>query len=201
MSLLEDRSFEQRLLTSFSFHYPDILIRPSLTSLLSSTTLEVVTHADCIDGHILPWDSSSSSSSSSNETTTTTTIKPILCAGVSGGLISVHRVSQPLYELLYALQERLVHFAQSLYILLGSPRDFQWYHNIGQREKHALDGDLLSLYLRLESDEQHQVVELVDDQLFSSILDPAKVFLDQNTTSTQIASLLEKLLRALERCC
>lgn len=182
------------MLTSFSFHYPDILIRPSLTSLLSSTTLDVVTHADCIDGHILPWNSSSSS----NETTT---IKPILCAGVSGGLISVHRVSQPLYELLYALQERLVHFAQSLYILLGSPRDFQWYHNIGQREKHVLDGDLLSLYLRLESDEQRQVVELVDDQLFPSILDPAKVFLDHNTTSTQIASLLEKLLRALERCC
>lgn len=186
------------MLTSFSFHYPDILIRPCLTSLLSSTTLDVVTHADCIHGHILPWNAS-------NETT----IKPILCAGVSGGLISVHRLSQPLYELLYALQERLIHFAQSLNILLGSPRDFQWYHNIGQREKHVLDGDLLSLFLRLESDEQRQVVELVDDQLFPSILDPVKAFLDQtpalhsveNATSTQIASLLERLLRALERCC
>ncbi|KAI7887210.1 hypothetical protein K492DRAFT_155334, partial [Lichtheimia hyalospora FSU 10163] len=174
------------------------LIRPSLTSLLSSATLDVVTHADCIDGHLLTWDESIEA-----------TIKPILCAGVSGGLISVHRLSQPLYELLYALQERLIHFAQSLCILLGSPRDFQWYHNIGQREKHVLDGDLLSLYLRLESNEQRQVVELVDDQLFPSILDPAKVFLyhnsslhsGENVTSIQIALLLERLLRALGRCC
>ncbi|KAI8140543.1 hypothetical protein BJV82DRAFT_488668, partial [Fennellomyces sp. T-0311] len=84
---------------------------------------------------------------------------PILGSTVSGGLVTVHRISEALFELFAALQERLIHYRSAVLIILGSAKNFQWFRKLDQGEHNVIYGDLLVLYLRLTHEQQQEVIQ------------------------------------------
>ncbi|KAI9314776.1 hypothetical protein BX666DRAFT_411806 [Dichotomocladium elegans] len=208
-----DKSFEERLITLFSFQYSDIILRPVLASLLPSAILDVVLQAQPIAGHILPWARNIASDAA----------KPIMGVTVSGCVVRVHKISQPLYHLLIALQERILIYSSALFIPLGSARDFRWFSNLSQKEKHVVHGDLLVLFLRLLPEQQREIVEMNEPEQ-PSIVKATRTFLETSARDTfaldhrelaeekddktilweyasKIAAMLVQVLGALERCC
>lgn len=151
-----DASFENRLKCLFSFHYPDIIVKPSLALLRSQNDLD--SEADLLARHLLPW---SQEMQSETETVidTMVPIKPIVGCTVSGGIIHVYRISLALYNLLHTLQEILIEFEPTA-PLLGSMRDFKkWYCGLSGGEKDTVHGDLVESYLRLSAEDQLAVIE------------------------------------------
>ncbi|KAG2201924.1 hypothetical protein INT46_000514, partial [Mucor plumbeus] len=131
-----DRSFERRLQCLFNFHYADIIVKPKLASLRSQTKLP---------SYILPW------------TDTDKTVKPIVGCTVSGGMIHVFRISEPLYRLLHTLSQELIEF-DATRPLLGSTDNFKWFCKLSGAEQATIHGDLVELFLRLSEEEQLGVI-------------------------------------------
>ncbi|KAI9259706.1 hypothetical protein EDC94DRAFT_150637 [Helicostylum pulchrum] len=148
-----DTSFESRLKCLFSFHYPDIIVKPSLALLRSQNDLD--SEADLLARHLLPW---SQEMQSETVIDNTVPIKPIVGCTVSGGIIHVYRISPALYNLLHTLQEILIEFEPTA-PLLGSMRDFKkWYCGLSGGEKDTVHGDLVESYLRLSAEDQLAVI-------------------------------------------
>ena len=165
-----DKSFESRLECLFCFHYPDIIIKPSLALLRSQHDLdsdfEVLAH------HLIPW--SDPVNDNQSRTHISTMVKPIVGCTVSGGIVHVYRISASLYNLLYILQNRLIDYAPTQ-PLLGSTKDFRkWYCHLSGKENNAIHGDLVEAYLRLSEQEQLIVIQNEEGQVIPELLNAIK---------------------------
>lgn len=142
-----DRSFERRLQCLFNFHYADIIVKPKLATLRSQSK---------VPSYILPW------------TATNDTVKPIVGCTVSGGMIHVFRISEPLYRLLYILSQEMIEF-DATRPLLGSTDNFKWFCKLSGAEQATIHGDLVELFLRLSEEEQLDVISNDQGQVKASI--------------------------------
>ncbi|KAI9498541.1 hypothetical protein BDB00DRAFT_389575 [Zychaea mexicana] len=147
--------------------------------------------------------------SNNNNTTSTaaavSAIEPILGSTVAGGLVTVHRISPALFDIFSALQDRLVHYASSMFIILGSSKNFYWFRGLSaqkQQQHTVIHGDLLTLYLRLAPEQQQEVIQLnlsKDDSQKQQVLflNLIRAFLDATPTSSDEhgASLRQNLWR------
>ncbi|KAI7861017.1 hypothetical protein BDC45DRAFT_11410 [Circinella umbellata] len=192
MTQVNDQSFEQRLISVFSFHYPDIIIRPTLGSLLPRQFLKVSNHGQNISSHVLPWVENQIEQEPNHGV-----VEPIMGSTVSGGLVTIHRISSVLFDLLLSLQERLVHYESSMLILLGSARNFYrvlggptgGYHQKQKRyQRNIIHGDLLTLYLRLTPEQQQEVIRLDISSINSIDVDNK-----QSTTTTTVGFFLKAI--------
>ncbi|KAG2221761.1 hypothetical protein INT45_003401 [Circinella minor] len=193
----DDQSFEQRLISVFSFHYPDIIIRPTLGSLLPRQFLKASNHGQNISSHVLPWVENQLEQESNHGV-----IEPIMGSTVSGGLVTIHRISSVLFDLLLSLQERLVRYESSMFILLGSAKNFDWflrgpmggYHQKQkQYQRNIIHGDLLTLYLRLTPEQQQEVIQLDISNINSIGVDNKQ---STTTTTTTTFRFFLKAIRA-----
>jgi hypothetical protein len=128
----------RRLDCMFAFHYPDIITKPRLALLRSRYDLLAEQDVDHPS-----WDD---------------TMKPIVGCTVSGGVVSIYRIDEPLYRLLSVLQERLLDYEYTK-PLLGSPQNFKWYCGLSGAEKATIHGDVVESFLRLSIHEQQDVVQ------------------------------------------
>ncbi|KAL9547920.1 hypothetical protein MBANPS3_005939 [Mucor bainieri] len=170
-----DRSFERRLKCLFNFHYADIIVKPKLA------TLRTQTH---IPSYVLPWDQGA------------TVVRPIVGCTVSGGMIHVFRISEPLYQLLHALSNELVEFEPTK-PLLGSTENFGWFCKLSGAEQATIHGDLVELYLRLSPEEQWAVVTDEQGQIKASIQSALNEFM-ADADSDDAINLLEDILQSFE---
>lgn len=168
-----DKSFESRLQCLFSFHYPDIIVKPSLALLRSQYDLD--SDIDILTQHLLPW-SDQVGSDHRTKNTTSTIVKPIVGCTVSGGIIHVYRISPALFALFSTLQNILIEFEPTK-PLLGTPRDFkEWYCELSGGEKDAIHGDLVESYLRLSEEEQLAAIQNEEGFVHTELLCALKAF-------------------------
>jgi hypothetical protein len=149
----DDHSFERRLHCLFSFHYPDIIVKPSLALLRPKTDLH--NSVKQLIHHLIPW------SEEINQPTSAATgvAIPIVGCTVSGGMIHVYRICARLYALLLVLEDLLLDFEPTK-PLLGSSKNFrEWYCQLSGGEKATIHGDLVESFLRLSLEEQMAVVQ------------------------------------------
>lgn len=176
-----DKSFESRLQCLFSFHYPDIIIKPSLALLRSQHDLD--SEADLLAKHLVPW-SQEIEAEKAIDTIASVPVKPIVGCTVSGGIIHVYRITSALYTLLYTLQNILIEFGPTS-PLLGSVRDFKkWYCGLSGGEKATIHGDLIESYLRLSPEDQLSVIQNEAGEIKSELLEAIQLlFEDVNNDS------------------
>jgi hypothetical protein len=177
-----DKSFESRLQCLFSFHYPDIIVKPSLALLRSQHDLDY--DVNILTQNILPWSQEVGTDHQIN-TTTSTTVKPIVGCTVSGGIIHVYRISPALYTLLITLQEILIEF-QPTSPLLGSAHNFKhWYCQLSGGEKATVHGDLVESYLRLSEEEQLAAIQNEEGMIKPEFLEAIKLFSPNHLMETE----------------
>ncbi|GAN02173.1 hypothetical protein MAM1_0018d01614 [Mucor ambiguus] len=171
-----DRSFERRLKCLFNFHYADIIVKPKLA------TLRTQTH---VPSYILPWNQDA------------TAVKPIVGCTVSGGMIHVFRISEPLYQLLHTLSNELIEFEPTK-PLLGSTDNFRWFCKLSGAEQATIHGDLVELYLRLSPEEQLAVITNEQGQIKMSIQSALNELLTADDSDEDPIDLLENILQSFE---
>lgn len=195
---------EQRLQTAFSFHHPEIIIKPSLGALRPQHLLQFVSPE--LGNHMLPWTTNIRNEGSS------VPAEPIVGCTVAGGVLAVHRISASLYNVLLALQERLLHYGPTS-PLLGSAKVFlSWYRQLSGQEKNTIHGDLIALYLRLSPEQQHQVIGLLHLECHTNITEAVMAFLNDINASGEgktpdvtdldvptIAKIVCRLIHQLEK--
>lgn len=168
-----DKSFEDRMKCLFSFHYPDIIVKPSLAHLRSQHDSDY--DVDLLTQHLLPWSQEVGTDHQTNTTSSATSSVNIVACTVSGGIIHVYRISPALYSLLNALQDILIDFGPTS-PLLGSPENFKdWFCQLSGREKAVIHGDLVELYLRLSEEEQLVVIQNEDGAIKPELLEAIKL--------------------------
>lgn len=200
-----DESFERRLQCLFSFHYPDIIVKPSLALLRSQHDLD--SDKNALTRHILPW-SQEVGTKTLGDSSVSVTVKPIVGCTVSGGIVHVYRISPALYTLLYTLQNSLIDF-ESTSPLLGSAQDFKkWYCRLSGEEKSTVNGDLVESYLRLSHEEQLIVIQNEEGVTKPELLEVINLFLsdvkkdmmdDIDTDSKHHVCLINEILSVFEK--
>lgn len=171
-----DRSFERRLKCLFNFHYADIIVKPKLATLRTQTY---------VPSYLLPWNQDEAA------------VKPIVGCTVSGGMIHVFRISEPLYQLLHALSNELIEFEPTK-PLLGSTENFKWFCKLSGAEQATIHGDLVELYLRLSPDEQLAVITNEQGQIKMSIQTAMNEFATADNSDQDPIDLLEEILQSFE---
>ncbi|KAL7315026.1 hypothetical protein PS15m_006533 [Mucor circinelloides] len=171
----DDRSFERRLKCLFNFHYADIIVKPKLASLRSQTN---------VPSYILPWNQD-------------TAVKPIVGCTVSGGMIHVFRISEPLYHLMHTLTNELIEFEPTK-PLLGSTDNFKWFCRLSGTEQATIHGDLVELYLRLSPKEQLAVITNDQGQIKMSIQSALSEFTTDDDSDEDPVDLLNDILQSFE---
>ncbi|OAD04265.1 hypothetical protein MUCCIDRAFT_108086 [Mucor lusitanicus CBS 277.49] len=171
-----DKSFERRLKCLFNFHYADIIVKPKLA------TLRTQTH---VPSYLLPWNQDA------------TVVKPIVGCTVSGGMIHVFRISEPLYQLLHALSDELIEFEPTK-PLLGNTDNFRWFCKLSGAEQATIHGDLVEAYLRLSPDEQLAVITDEHGQIKMSIQTALSDFITGDDSDEDPIDLLEDILQSFE---
>jgi hypothetical protein len=161
----KDTSFEQRLETVFSFHYPDIIIHPNLAKMQPAHHLN--SSKSHLAKHLICWSAPLGSQSHSLEKMDQ---RPIVGCTVSGGMVQVYRISSDLYRLLSVLEELLLQFEPTM-PLLGTSLDFkEWYCGLSAGEESTIHGDLVELFLKLSRQEQHLLIRnSISDKLLTAI--------------------------------
>ncbi|KAI8984378.1 hypothetical protein BDF20DRAFT_859700 [Mycotypha africana] len=154
----DDPLYERRLQTLFCFHYPDILVRPSLAVLRSTVDLN---GSGKFAQYILPWsqvltvDDMNINDKNKKESQL---VKPVVCGTVSGGLVYIYRISPLLFDALKVLQRLLLRYEPTK-PLLGTAEDFEhWYSNLSGTETSSIHGDVIESFLRLSPIEQLEIV-------------------------------------------
>ncbi|KAG1445259.1 hypothetical protein G6F56_009975 [Rhizopus delemar] len=143
MVALTDDPKSLRVQKLFNFHHPEFLTSSTLALLGSPYNNET----DILWKHLMAWEEGSPSLQ-----------KPMVGCTVSGGILSIYRISQELYWVLRILQKLLLTFEATL-PLLGSVSDFEdWYCQLSGIERAVIHGDLVEAYLRLSFDEQLKVL-------------------------------------------
>ncbi|KAF7722978.1 hypothetical protein EC973_002447 [Apophysomyces ossiformis] len=134
---------------------PDIIIK---TKIGSMRTRYILQHdEDKLAAHVLPW-TMDVLTDDQRISSTSEAAKPIIGCTVAGGVVTISRVSEVLYTLLLALQERILAYKPTS-PLLGSTRDFQaWYIHRTGGHKNAIHGDIIAMYRRLSLPEQEKIV-------------------------------------------
>lgn len=171
-----DSSFERRLKCLFNFHYADIIVKPKLATLRTQTN---------VSPYILPWNQE------------TTAVKPIVGCTVSGGMIHVFRISEPLYQLLHTLSNELIEFEPTK-PLLGSTDNFRWFCKLSGADQATIHGDLVELYLRLSPEEQLAVITNEQGQIKLSIQSALNEFMTDDNSDESPVDLLEDILQSFE---
>lgn len=200
-----DRSFERRLQCLFSFHYPDIIVKPSLALLRSQHDLD--SDKNVLTRHLLPW-SLEVGTKNLVDNAVSAAVKPIVGCTVSGGIVHVYRISPTLYTLLDTLQNILIEFEPTS-PLLGSAQDFKkWYCRLSGEEKATVHGDLVESYLRLSQEEQLTVIQNEYGITKPELLQAINLFLndvnkdlmdDVIVDSKNHVSLINEILSVFER--
>lgn len=199
-----DKSFERRLQCLFSFHYPDIIVKPSLALLRSQHDLD--SDKNVLTRHLLPW-SQEVGISTLKDYSISVPVKPIVGCTVSGGIVHVYRISPTLYDLLNTLENLLLQFEPTS-PLLGSAEDFrEWYCRLSGQEKATVHGDLVESYLRLSEKEQLAVIQNEEGVTKPELLRVIKLFLhdlskdsmEDDGDSKQHVCLMNEILSVFER--
>ncbi|KAI8381453.1 uncharacterized protein BYT42DRAFT_305854 [Radiomyces spectabilis] len=165
----DDKSFEHRLQRLFSFHYPDLLTQPMLSTL--SAQRYTGSERKLLRKHLLPW---TAITEKDIQKASEEPLLPIVCCSLAGGVIQIHRLDASLYALLLALQERLI--ASEVPLLLGSSKDFkEWYCQLSHGETNTIHGDLLVSFFRLSASEQNQLLSAKDDSI--DLIEAVRTFL------------------------
>lgn len=199
----DDRSFERRLHCLFSFHYSDIIVKPSLALLRYQPDVHSCTQQ--LFKHLIPW--SQEQTDQPSIATAVTVARPIVGCTVSGGMLHVYHISPQLYALLYVLQDILLEFEPTK-PLLGSSHNFkEWYCQLSGGEKATIHGDLVESFLRLSLEEQMAAVQ-DESEMVKAPLEVALVeFFNEEKCSgktylksvEQVVSLIKDMLSEFER--
>ncbi|KAI8343019.1 hypothetical protein BC941DRAFT_85728 [Chlamydoabsidia padenii] len=155
--------YEDSLQTLFCFHYPDIVIKPRCISLRSHHSTEYT--AGILSDHLLPWTTNDNKATNHyhQQQCRRSDIQPIVGCTVSGGVIMAYRCSAALFATLDLLQHRLSRYILTQPLLGSVTRYLQWYNQLSGPQVSTIHLDLVSLYLRLTTKQQQQVVRLTDD--------------------------------------
>ncbi|KAG1176243.1 hypothetical protein G6F70_003534 [Rhizopus microsporus] len=198
----DEENASKRLESLFSFHFSDIMVKPTLAALKPLNN--VPKDMNFLLNNVIPWDTSENDLQE---------LKPIVCCTVSGSILHIYRISSQLYRVLNTLQELLLIFEPTL-PLLGATSDFQdWYCQLSSRQKATIHGDLVESYLRLSFDEQLSVLRpggslsselaaAANDLLIGSDDTAVDLESEQEDNKTRIiAYLLISLLSEFSRYC
>lgn len=188
VGLLDDIEDEKnQLKTMFAFHYSDMITKPNLALLRSLHGVSDV----LLSSHILPWDSDTITSHSTPE-------KPIVGCTVSGGIVHIHRIDRPLYNVLIVLQDILLDYEPTK-PLLGSPSNFRsWYRMISGKEKSTIHGDVVESFLRLSLEEQKEAIQDNEGNIKLELKEAMNTWLQIHDLDQTVATL-SHLLSSFER--
>ncbi|ORZ24312.1 hypothetical protein BCR42DRAFT_88814 [Absidia repens] len=200
------------LQTLFCFHYPDIIINPHCMSLHSYHSTEYT--CGILAKHLIPWTTSDESHANIEHddaapTLTTeytisnekhilqqkpqpqrnkVTTQPIIGCTISGGVIAVYQCSGTLFTLLDSLQRKLLLYAPTQPLLGSSSRYSQWYTHLSGPEVSTIHCDFISLFIRLTSGQQRQIVRLADNTTEGRVSGEDAKDIDSGTEGGAIAS-------------